>query len=224
MKNRFKISIFALVCGVIFTGCGGGGGDKSGLKKNDYLGSFPAIYADNEMAKKALKERENKLTETGDRNKIMKEVAKIEKEDKAREEKFEADKKVEMAKITGKEIPFTCSEAFDQLNCKIASVKFNDRTIIGIDASIVAKNDFVMNYKNKGDYEWIHYRVVAKDGSTIAEYSFFIGLGLDWGKTKSFTQGQSLRSEGGDVKAYWDLSQNPEKWADFAGIEFITAD
>ena len=205
-------------------GCGGGSSKKSGLKKNDYLGSLPALYADYELAKKADNKKIDKLHETGNLNKIMKEVAKIEKEAKERDAKHRADVKAEIEKIKGKDIPFTCSEAFKKLNCDVTSLKIKSGDDLGVSfiAPIVAKSDFVVSYKNKNDddYEYVYYRVVAKDGSTIDTHSFFIFL--MWGQGPSFTAGQLMRS--GDVEAtsYFPFSKKSEKWADFAGIEFIT--
>ena len=215
-------SITALTLAIFFAGCGGGG-SKSGLKKNDYLGSLPAIYADYQLAKKADEEKIDKLHTSGNLNKIMKEVAKIEKEEKERELKFEADLKAEMAKITGKDVPFTCSEAFKKLNCEVVFMKFSDHSTPGIIASIVAKNDFTVSSKerNVDDYEYVWYRAVAKDGSTIDKNSIFL-FSVSWGNTKQFTKGQSLKSGSEYAQTFLSISKKPEQFADFAGIEFIT--
>jgi len=221
-----KYFLTTCVLAIILTGCGGGGSSGKGrLKNNTFLGSLPAIYADFITAKKADEAKIDKLHKTGDIKKIMKEVAKIEKEAEAREAKFEADKKAEMAKITGKDIPFTCSEAFKNLNCEVVFVKFSDHAEPGIIASIVAKDDFVVSYKEKNvdDYEYIWYRVLAKDGSTIEKDNFFL-FNLMWGNSKSFAKGQTLKFDGKDSQGYWVISQKPEKWVDFASIEFITRD
>ena len=216
------LTVFALAA--VLTGCGGGSSSKSGgMKKNEYLGSLPAIYAGFQSAKKADEAKIEKLQETGNFEKMAKEAAKIEKEAKEREAKFEADLKAEMGKIAGKDIPFTCSEAFKKMNCEVVYVKLSDHSTPGIVASIVAKNDFEVSHKEKNadDYGNIHYKALAKDGSTIAKYDFFM-MTVAWGQSKSFTKGQSLHFEGKDAKGWWAFSKAPEKWVDFASIEFIT--
>jgi len=220
-----KSILTVFVLAAVLTGCGGGSSNSKsgGLKKNEYLGSLPAIYADFQSAKKGDEAKIEKLQETGNFEKMAKEAAKIEKEAGEREAKLEADLKAEMGKIAGKDIPFTCSDAFKKLNCEVIYVKFSDHSTPGIVASIVAKNDFEVGIKenNTDDYSRIYYKIVAKDGSTIAKYDFFL-MNVAWGKSKSFTKGQSLQFEGKDAQGWWAISKNPEKWVDFAGIEFIT--
>jgi len=128
-----------------------------------------------------------------------------------------------MAKITGKNVPFTCSEAFNKLNCEVVYVKLSDHSTPGIVASIVAKNDFTVSSKerNVDDYEYVYYRVLAKDGSTIDKNSFFL-FSVPWGNTKQFTKGQSLKSGSEYAQTFLSISKKPEQFADFAGIEFIT--
>ena len=128
-----------------------------------------------------------------------------------------------MAKITGKNVPFTCSEAFNKLNCEVVYVKLSDHSTPGIVASIVAKNDFTVSSKerNVDDYEYVYYRVLAKDGSTIDKNSFFL-FSVPWGNTKPFTKGQSLKSGSEYAQTFLPISRKPENWANFASIEFIT--
>ena len=89
-------------------------------------------------------------------------------------------------------------------------------------SEMVAKSDFEVSSKNKNvrDYEYVWYRVVAKDGSTIDKHSFTMFI---WsGKSLSFTAGQLMRSGDAEAESYLPFSKKSEKWADFAGIEFIT--
>ena len=45
-----KVFVSALVCGVMLTGCGGGGSaPKSGVKNNEYLGSLSALFVDHDF-------------------------------------------------------------------------------------------------------------------------------------------------------------------------------
>jgi hypothetical protein len=217
MANKFSISVFALACGVIFAGCGGG----SGLKDNELLGALPRIYADYKLADKADDEKMDKLVEKGDFVGAMKEEAKQKKEGKERREKYQADLKAELAKIAGKDVPFTVSEAFKQLKAEVTSVKFGEGSYGSVTAvvPIVAKEDFKIDKENKGeDYSSIYYKVLAKDGSAIGKGSIYLSIG--W--LPKFTQGQSLQSDGKDPMAYFNISGNPEKWVDFASIEFVT--
>jgi len=220
LRNVAKLACFTVVAAVIMSGCGGGG--KSGLKKNDYLGNLPALHADYELAKKADKEKLEKLMAKGKVNKFQSEAMKQEVAKKARKEKFEADKKAEMEKIVGKDIPFTCSEAFNKLNCEVASLKFCDiYGGLGMDISVVAKSDFVVDGKTNGDdYRSVYFRFAAKDGATIYKSSLSIFDYMSVYTKKSFTKGQSLQD--GNSKVSFYVYDEPEKWVGFASIEFIT--
>lgn len=47
-----KKTLSLLTCAILLAGCSGGG--KSGLKKNDYLGNLPALYADHALRVEAI--------------------------------------------------------------------------------------------------------------------------------------------------------------------------
>ena len=213
MKTNISVIMFTIACAIILSSCGGGG-SKSGLKGNDYLGALPAIYADMKLAKEADKEKKKELQATANFEKIMKEVAKMKEEEKERDAKFDAELKAEAAKLAGKEIPFTYGEELKKGNCEILSLKLSDKPGYII-ASVAAKDDF------KSDpYQLtytIYYKAVAKDGSTIAE-----NLAFYLPNKKSYTKGEAMKtSEDKDPQSYLTIYVNPEMWADFANIEFV---
>ena len=216
-KQGLKLMISAMVCGLVIAGCGGGGG-----KNNRYLGALPSIYAKFEAAEKADKDKFKKLESSGDFVKMAKEAMKMEKEEKARRDKFEADKAAEIPKLAGIEIPFSHSKAFlDQsLNYEVATLKVSDKTTqIQLAFTTTIKQDFTIDRNNKDPYEYLHYRAVAKDGSTINVWSVML-LYVNWGETKSFTKGKCINEKNWTL--VMNLEQSPEKWVDFASIEFIT--
>jgi len=47
-----------------------------------------------------------------------------------------------------------------------------------------------------------------------------------WGffQSKSFKQGEAIRYADSDIRSNLYISSAPEKWVDFASIEFITSD
>ena len=222
--------VACLAVTAMFPGCGGGNSNsgKSGVKNNEHIGSLLTLIADANAAKKADDAKIEKLQESGDFEKMAKEATKIENAAKEREAKLEADIEAVKAKIAGKDIPFTYSAAFKEMNCEAGSVKIErcDNTGFTIAASIVAKSDFALSYndKNNDAYENIWFKALAKDGATIEKGSFYIAGNAGWGKTKSFTKGQSLQFDGKNASSYLPVSKNPEKWVEFASIEFITSE
>ena len=196
MNNRFKTTVFAIICGVILAGCGGGSG-SSGLKKNKYLGSLPALHADFELIQKDEKDGEKKLEKLmakGNVGKLMKEAMKQEKEFNERKKKLYADRSAETKRLAGTEIPFTTSKAFDELNIKvIAPIKLDETGYMV--ASILTSD-------NRINHNSTYFNALAKDGSIIGAGSF------------SYWGGESL-------KGYLSMD-NPKEWVKFAGIEFIS--
>ena len=111
--NTKRIFGIVAIAATLFSVTACGGGKKSGLKNNEYLGSLPALYADNELTETALKEKAKKITESGNFKKMMKAAAEEAKKAAEQATKFEAAKNAEWEKINGKDIPFTYSEAFE---------------------------------------------------------------------------------------------------------------
>ena len=216
MKKTFKTIGTVLICGLLMTACGGGVGSskKSGLSKNEFLGNLPALYADwklyeDDMDAQAAKLKDEMHTESG-MKKAMAWKEKAEKEFAEKQTVYKEDLKAEWAKIDGKEVPFTLSDAFSQTNMQVNRVKFNAEKQ-QIVAEIVAKAD------GKGDsMSFAYYRVLAKDGSVISN-----GHGFYLGKSGAIKAGESLFHDNTPGTGNHSISKNPEKYADFAKIEFI---
>ena len=228
MKKFFS----SILVAVIVMGCGKseGGSSRSGLTKNQYLGLLPAICADYqsdlEAIEKAYKEKEEKLMAGGKGNlaKIMALEMQAEKDEKAREAKFMADYKAEWNKVKGRDIPFSLSEALQnssKLFFDLVSVKLSNQED-QLSIFFKAKRDFKVAFKlygiDKSDYT-IPLKFIASDGSVLFAYHD-IFLYAQWTGNEFFAAGQVWPE-----KELLILVNNaPEKWADFAGIEFITTD
>jgi hypothetical protein len=209
----------------MITACGGGG-SKSGLPSNEHLGNIPALYADFDLYEADLdaqaEEIKKGMTTESAVKKAMEWQEEKNRESKEKKAAMEEAVKSEWAKIAGKDVPFSTSEAFNQLNMQVNSVKFGaDVGKLVID--LVAKNEAVINLNNLGDYTPLHYRVLAQDGTVIPfngqAYVFDpteIGTG-----SKTFAAGQSLKLSG-DLEGYLHARSDPAKFANFASIEFIT--
>lgn len=221
-KVLFSIVLgcFALIIGLTAFGCGGGGGKKSGLKSNQYLGALPALHADYELAEEASEAKIDKARAKGDLKKYMKVK---EEEDKAwdeRQEKFEAAKKAEWDKLDGKEIPYTVSDAFSQLDVQVGTVKLIAESQ-KFHIPVTAKKDFtVSNLRNRYDYETIYYRFLAKDGSVLGQGGMFL-IFLGFSNSISIKEGENIQFNDSDITGFFPIDE-PEKWVDFASLEFIT--
>ena len=211
---------------MILTSCGGGG-ETSGLKKNQYLGSLPAIYANYNAEKKAheakIEEQGMKLMAGGEKNtnKIMKLMKEDEETSKAMKEKMKTDVSAEIAKIAGKEIPVSYSKELTdsgELFYHVSPVKLIDNNGgLAIAIILSAKSDFEVPRMKGHDYS-TYFRLIATDGSTIIK-SVLLPVKLDT-KVLSFAAGEQLQEN----KFSIHISNKPELYADFAGIEFISKD
>ena len=204
------MTLAAFVCGAMLTGCGGGG-SKSGLKKNEFFGNLPRIHADYALQVKADKEanekRGEKLLKSGNFNKMMTEAAKMEKEEKERDAKFKEKLEAEEAKVTGTAIPFAFSselQASDPHYTIDAVMVENSQYCFVVIASKIKRNFVGTRSIEFG------YRLIAKDGSTIkAEFVEMYGIGENEPKSFCFSAFRNLA--------------HAEAMADFASVEFITA-
>jgi len=126
------IACFAVVCGLAFTGCGGGGSDSGSGKKlaaNDFLGDLPnAFYQKNftdSTIRAAQTAEEDKLD--GTKKSDWEKAAKIREKYKAKfaeaDKKFEAEVEKIKPKLIGKDIPF---EVDEELAYKVNSLKITD--------------------------------------------------------------------------------------------------
>ena len=230
-----KLAIL-VVAATMMAACGGGGiggGSKSGLKKNEFLGNLPAIYADYALAEKALKkEKEALLKERGitenmsnneiramlqaldskEKEKFMERAEALDDKDSEIFRAYIAAVKAEMAILGGKPLQFTTSEAFNKLKIEVLDVRMHNESA-DFEARIVAKEDFEITRDNSRMYDYVCYREVAKDGSTI-----YAGL-------------KKIRHSRGNIKKGWTminegsfgfyLTGHAEHYVDFERIEFI---
>lgn len=226
MKNRFTFIAFTIICGLILTNCGGGS-SRSGLKKNQYLGQLPAIYADYNVEKKAyedkIEEQGRKLLEGGEKNKdkVMKLIREEEETTKKMKEKLETAVKTETAKLNGVEIPVSYSENLKSSGEQfytISGVKLvDDNGKLKMSYIISAKDDFEVPTYKGGDYS-TYFRFYATDGTTILK-SVFMPVRTDT-KPILYTAGQLIYEGQMPIS----MSNKPESYAEFAGIEFTTKD
>ena len=215
MKKLFLTTVIVGVAAVIMSGCGGGS-KKSGLKKNEYLGALPAIQADFKLEEKADAENLKMLRTKGPAEKWAKENEKV----KEKRRKNEADLKAEWEKIAGKEVPFSYSKAFAESVYEVASAKLASESKLCIEFTFKVKQDFEVNNKNGDAYRLAYFRAITKDGSTITKGMYNL-VHFSWGHPQSFSKGQTI---GNPYALYLFQPKYAEKWADFAGIEFVTED
>jgi len=200
MKNvqRF-IGIVAILAaiGFVAVSCGGGGGaKKSGLATNGFFGALPAIYADNNLADNAVREKHKVAKEKAEKKQNVKAYQKagdqFSKDLEELSTKLKASVETEAAKLTGKEVPFTTSDNFREF--KVNSLKMDDAGNILLSASDVRKN--MMGVTS------FRFKAIAKDGTEIIEH-------MGYGSEKLNISGA--------------MRNNPEKWVDFEKIEFSNA-
>jgi len=216
MKKITTMMTAALVCGVMFTSCGGGT-PKSGLKNNEFFGNLPALHADFDLAKGADEAELEKVWKSSDPKKIAKAADRIEKRATERKEKFDAAVEAEWAKVQGRSLPISFSKAANEIeliqNIEIASAKIEGQQIV---FNITAKNDIPRRMLGS-DRNWvsqnaIYFRFVAKDGSTL--YS-----GVTMVREQNYTAGQSLAPQFGNAITTQIF---PAHLADFTNIEIIS--
>ena len=214
-----KIAIITLAV-IMMVSCGGE--SVSGLKENKILGKIPAVYAifipeENALEKmqKEILDRSIDLNEDSEAE-IENEYMLYEKEKERVQkmfQKYEPVLEADINKINGMNIPFIYTPAFEQLPCEIASLKIHIGSFNSLEMmiSVIARKDFYQRSMH------LYYRMVAKDGSTIAKEKIYLFAFKD----DSFTKGQHL-SKDEFISTSLKVHENPECWIDFAQIEFLT--
>ena len=235
-KKISTVMLAVVVAALMFTACGrdSGGGGVTKVKKNDFLGALPGLYVNfyeaEQNAEKNFEETMKKLgamSANPNQNKIIKESEKFQEEEKARREKFKADLKAELAKVVGNEIPHSISDALqnsEELFYTVASAKLVDWVgSPGIGFSFSAKNSFKVPSFG-GDF--IYLRFIQSDGSTIGKTVMNLwGPVSSFAESRSFEQGQHLTADSPDgTKVHFGDFREGAVWANFAGVEFITAE
>lgn len=228
MKNKLQLIALPLLCCIILASCGGDGNSKNSggsLKKNPYLGSLPAIYADynaeKEAYEKKIEEQGSKLLAGGEKNKdkIMKLMKEEEEKTKAMKEKLEATLKAEIQRLNGTELPISYSEQLKQSDEQfytISGVKLVDNNGKLYMAYVISAKDKMEVPRYAGTGYSAYYRYRAADGSTIQK-SVFLPIQADT-KPQIFDAGQQLYE--GQVPI--SMSNRPRRFANFDGVEFIS--
>lgn len=233
MKSKISHLVTALVCGVILVSCGGGS-EGSKIKKNEYFGMLPSIYASYKASKDAIETESDKVAEkikeTDDLEKVFKLAAELQEKEEAMEEKMETAAIAEIQSLVGRDIPVSYStslqssdELFYNVSAKLAANEGSH--LIKIELSYTAKTNLDVPGRNMrkidGKY-WAYYRLVSTSGSTIRT-GFSSDLVKQDSHPVSISAGTAL------LKSDWNSScdltymiHEPEKYANFAGIEFIT--
>ncbi|MCL2041028.1 MAG: hypothetical protein FWG84_03175 [Bacteroidales bacterium] len=234
-NNKFRWMICAMMCAAIFAGCGGNGGSK--LKKNEYLGSLPGIYADYKAKTKAFKEKwEKKEANAKNMNQFAKLAAEYDKEEKELKGKFNADCEEEFKKITGKDIPLSFSKEllnsdalFYDVSATPLYINKQYSNMPCVNFSFTTKHDVEVPARKVGERDEmyaVYYRLIASDGSMVGYPSTVSGLIERDFKPKSITAGTPLVykpwSEAEDIICYLFTGDKPETFVEFAGVEFIT--
>jgi hypothetical protein len=216
--------LILLAAGAMFlAGCGGGGAGGVKLKKNDYLGDLPSLYANynaqKAAAEKELEQKSNKMMEgasESDYAKIQKLFDDAAEVEKARKEKFKTDVTDELARVVGKDVPVTYSAAltpFFVATVKIAELRGEPRLSI----TLTAKENFTVPSMKGYDYK-VHFKLTGNDGATLASSGSTI-LPIQLAReSKSFGAGDVLVD---NYTAYGFNLHNPDR-ATFTGVEFIT--
>ena len=227
MKSNFSSIILGLACVVIMAGCGGGSGSGVKVKKNQYLGELPVIYADynakREAHKAKVEEQEKKLMKSGkaDFGKIMKLKAEDKEKSEALKEKFKTDLTNEMSKVIGNDIPVTVSEgltASDKVFYDVSAKIIEKYGTAFIAVYFKAKNETVIPRRNTSNYD-ISWLLVTSDGSPITTYCGYMNL-FNWSsKDITIAAGEQFKEE---QVSFSEISHKPEKFSDFAGIKIMT--
>lgn len=222
MKNTYLFC--ALACALLLAGCSGGGG-KSGLKKNDYLGSLPVLYADQELAAEALEAdataKAEKLMAGGESNYDRVQPI-FDKAIAAKEEleaQFKADVKAELERLADTPIPVTFSaalQASDKFFYEVPEAKLiaqNGRPAIVL--TIRAKGDLNVPGMRGYDYQ-AYYRLLCAEGVVERSPSVILPVSLERA-AQSFAAGTPLNP----ATILLNFS-HAAQLASFTGVEFIT--
>jgi hypothetical protein len=224
MQHTIKflgIIALAAVIGFTMAACGKDGGTaEANVKNNEILGALPGIYQnyyigmDAAIAKRKAAQDEAQKKQNNKKYAAADEAYKKTTDDL--KTKFEADKKAGWEKVNGKAVPFTMSDKFKNLKLDVSSVTV-DSDKGGFKANIVASEDLIVISQNMNNYTNVWCKFLAKDGSMIAEHSFFMMAVMN--PDLLFKKGQSLHHGGAEAPS--GAINYSDKWADFASIQFI---
>jgi outer membrane murein-binding lipoprotein Lpp len=189
MKKLYFIILGAALCATSVS-CGGGGASK-----NDYLGNLPGLYSKFSQAEADLK--------ASVEGKKMEEIVEAYTTLQAKEEQLKADVTAELAKLIGREIPVTYSEALvasggQFYEATAVVVKYNKHDDSpGLDVTITAGAD-------ADPQALIWFCLADKDGAPIA--------GSGWGFSLSNSP----------ISYHIDIKDDPAAYAKMASVHFVT--
>jgi len=227
MKKKLQTIIFAIICGVIIYGCGSESGGSGKIKKNEYLGSLPAIYNEYETslieAEAKLNKKAEELMKGGEKNyaKLEEMSKEYEVAQKTIKDKFRTNLKAEIEKLVGKEIPVLYNDTLknsDELYYNVQSIKtIDDGGELGYTVTIVAKEDFIVPAMKSYDYT-IYYRLLGDKGTVISHTTTSIIPVTLSQKSVEFSKGEVITEQ----NRRFQYSNNVTEFAGFSGIEFIS--
>ena len=230
MKKRLLLAASAFACGWMLTNCSGGTSinTNSGVIENEYLGAFPRIHADYELAESELRKKaEEEMAKyshgsNSDYSKLQKLSQKYEAQEKEMQEKFEADLAAESQKFVGKKVPFSYSDLLKSSNdlfYEITNVKtaLSDKGEPILVFNLKANKDFTVPKYSYLNYT-IYIRMIDKDKNTLENGSGVIIPIASNLEAVSFKAGDVFPEQTRPV------SVNIPNRAYFAGIEFLSND
>ncbi|MDR1671698.1 MAG: hypothetical protein LBR57_04180 [Alistipes sp.] len=186
MKKLYAIILGAAICATGVS-CGGGGGAK-----NEYLGNLPRLYQQFNQAEADMK--------AGIEGKGMEELTKAFTTMQAKEEQLKVDVTAELAKLVGKEVPVTYSDALTSSGEQFYEAtavmgKYNSHAHLpGLDITTMAGADARAG---------IYFCLADKEGIPIA--------GSRWGFSLSDS-----------ISYYIDIKDDPAGYAKMASVRFVT--
>jgi hypothetical protein len=207
MKNFNYLTLITVIgATVMLYACGGGGA------KNEYLGNLPGLY------EKFSNEEANVKASLKD-EKDMSKLTKAFEEMTAKEKQLEADVAAEVAKIAGREIPVTYSDALTSsggqyFNAKAVTAE-NKRGGLNLVVSLTAKDAFTSTEAQAK--EWVCYYLADKDGAPIE--------GTRWGTAPLYNKTAAAFGAGDQIDKldrYLDIKKNPAGYAKLASVRFVT--
>jgi hypothetical protein len=182
-------------------------------------------YSEDIMAE--AKEKQKTLTSETEMKNYMAWAERKEKESEEKEVAFDENVKAGWAKIDGKDVPFTVSDAFNAgIPVQVKSMIFNaDCECIKLSA--VAKEDFTVSEQNKA-VEYLPFNYLDKSGNMIMEGTYSYEYRLTGRNpngtlaTKTYKSGEVIEKE---IKSFWTSNLSAEDYANYANaasIQFVT--
>lgn len=218
MKKYLYAVLFGCAITLSFSACGGSstsGTTASGSSSNELVGNLPSLVADLQALKVTHEEEIKKCTNMDEAMKLSK---------KQEEEKAAIKKQIIAVgeKLGGKPIPYKVSEGLFYTLSSAPMIQGIDEAMAGkaaiIEITFTAAQKEALTIPRLGAMEYrICYKYVDSKGAPIQAGILF--------PIEQNTQPVTLaagQAYGKEFKISISISKNPQKWADFAEIVFIT--